>query len=157
MLSLEAPCMANSYHDTHIHLVLESYQKLLKKQFLDLTADLINAKKIYEADFALLTHDMDIDPKFNYANRKALQIFEYTWQELIGKPSRFSVETIEQQQRDRLLAEVSANGYIENYTGIRIGQTGKRFLIKNAVVWNVFDNAGRRYGQAAYFNEWNFI
>jgi hypothetical protein len=37
---------------------------------------------------------------------------------------------------------------------VRIAKSGKRFLIKNVVVWNVYDQRQNFYGQAAYFKDW---
>jgi len=48
-----------------------------------------------------------------------------------------------------LLAEVTEQGYIDHYEGVRLSKTGKRFLIKNAVVWNLLDDDGGYKGQAA--------
>jgi len=38
---------------------------------------------------------------------------------------------------------------------VRIAKTGQRFLIKNAVVWNLVDDAGFQ-GQSACHAEWEF-
>jgi hypothetical protein len=56
-----------------------------------------------------------------------------------------------------LLAAVTENGYIDNYEGVRISRTGKRFLIRHAVVWNLWDNNGSYRGQAACFDQWKFL
>ena len=48
---------------------------------------------------------------------------------------------------------VKAQGYIDDYQGVRISSTGKRFMIRNCVVWEVYDAAGVRRGQAATFDE----
>ncbi|MGZ8136873.1 MAG: MEKHLA domain-containing protein [Methylococcaceae bacterium] len=56
-----------------------------------------------------------------------------------------------------MLAEVTDKGYIANYQGVRISGTGKRFLIKNAVVWNLRDKDQYYKGQAACFDEWTFL
>jgi MEKHLA domain-containing protein len=38
-------------------------------------------------------------------------------------------------ERTRILAEITARGFSDGYTGIRISRTGKRFLIDKATVW----------------------
>lgn len=48
---------------------------------------------------------------------------------------------------------MAAQGYIDDYKGVRISSTGKRFLIKQCIVWEVFDAAGVRRGQAATFDD----
>ena len=51
--------------------------------------------------------------------------------------------------------EVTRNGFVNNYEGIRISKTGRRFLVKNAIVWNVLDENGAYSGQAATFDNWH--
>jgi hypothetical protein len=105
----------------------------------------------------LVSHDTASDPVFNYANLKALELFELNWEEFICLPSRLSAEPVNQAERERLLAEVTDIGYINHYEGVRISSTGKRFLIRNAVVWNLVDNKQLYKGQAACFAHWVFL
>ena len=156
MLDLHPPGPDNRYHQAHVELLLDSYRRLLGKPMPDTTGDDLG-RVIYEADFALLSHNTDPDPLFNYGNRTALGLFELTWQELVGMPSRFSAEPVNREERERLLAQVTRDGYIDHYAGIRIAQSGKRFMIQNAVVWNVHDREGNYYGQAAWFKEWDWV
>lgn len=107
-----------------------------------------------QAPFVVVSHDARPDPVFNYANRTALQLFEMSWQEFTGLPSRLSAEPLVQAERERLLERVAQHGYINDYTGVRISSTGKRFLIRNATVWNLLDEDGKPYGQAALLREW---
>lgn len=72
-------------------------------------------------------------------------------------PSRLSAEPVSREERARLLAEVSKNGFIDNYTGVRISRTGKRFLIEHAIVWNLLDEQGVYRGQAAMFRDWKYL
>jgi hypothetical protein len=37
---------------------------------------------------------------------------------------------------------------------VRISSTGKRFLIKEAIVWNLVDDKGDYQGQAAAFSKY---
>jgi hypothetical protein len=86
-----------------------------------------------------------------------LQLFEMTWEDFTALPSRLSAEPMVQEERDRLLLRVSTQGYIDDYSGIRVSSSGKRFLIRNATVWNLLDEAGQTYGQAALLREWQEI
>jgi MEKHLA domain len=63
-------------------------------------------------------------------------------------------EAPERQERERLLARVTAHGIIDDYSGIRIAKSGRRFRILRATVWNLSDAAGRPLGQAAAFSDW---
>lgn len=94
------------------------------------------------------------DHLFNYANRTALTLFEYQWAELIGQPSSTSAEPVHRDERRRLLDEVSRQGFIENYSGIRRGKNGRRFRINHATVFNLLDPDGQYVGQAATFEDW---
>jgi len=46
------------------------------------------AKELFDAPFAVMSHDMSDDPIFNYANRAALALFEMDWSEFTSLPSR---------------------------------------------------------------------
>jgi hypothetical protein len=151
---LQPPSPANQYHEAHVALLLASYQRLLNKPLLELVADKPLGLQVYEADFALLSHNTAADPLFNYGNRYALDLFELPWAKFVGMPSRYSAEPVNREERERLLAQVTTQGFIDNYSGVRIPSSGKRFLIRQAVVWNVYDEQHHFYGQAATFKDW---
>lgn len=111
-------------------------------------------RRLFEAPFALLSHGTGPDPTFRYANRTALRLFELTWPQLLATPSRRSAEPVNQPERARLLAEVAARGFIDDYAGVRISRTGRRFCIRRATVWNLVDDTGTPCGQAAMFADW---
>ena len=113
--------------------------------------------QLFHAPFALVSHNTESDPIFNYANLKALELFELSWEAFTKLPSRLSAESVNQTERARLLAEVTQKGFIGHYEGIRISSTLKRFMIKNAVVWNLTTPDGLYQGQAACFAEWTFL
>ena len=115
------------------------------------------ARELYHACFVVLSHDSSADPLLNYANAAGLSLFELSWTELIGMPSRLTAEIPEQDQRARFLTEVSRAGFIANYRGVRIGKTGRRFAIEGATVWNLLAEDGSLCGQAATFDRWTFL
>lgn len=154
---MPTPCM-DPQSQQHAALLQCSYQAVVGEALLQLESpaeDLSQA--IWQAPFAIVSHDTATDPIFNYANRCALQLFEFEFAEFITLPSRYSAEAINREARAQLLAEVSQKGYIANYSGVRISKTGKRFLIQNAVVWNIFDHEQRYCGQAACFKSWEYV
>lgn len=112
---------------------------------------LAQARALYEADFAVVSHGTEADPVFNYANRYAQQQFELDWEAFVQLPSRLSAEAVNREERARLLARVTAQGYIDDYCGVRISASGRRFTITQAVVWNLHDADGIYRGQAATF------
>ena len=115
------------------------------------------AKNVFAAPFVLVSHGTETDPVLNYGNAAALALWEMSWAELTHTPSRLTAEAPNREERARLLAAVSARGYIDNYSGIRISKTGRRFRIEQATVWNLLDERGVAAGQAALFSHWKFL
>ncbi len=79
------------------------------------------------------------------------------FEDLTKLPSKYSAEPMVQEERDHLLQRVSQHGYIDDYCGIRIASTGRRFKLKNAIVFNLVDNNQQYYGQAAILKEWTYL
>lgn len=152
---------ADASHDfmtEHVVLLRGSFKQLTGKELVP--AELSDAEAahfLFDAPFAVISHNTDLDPLFNYANRKAMQLFEMVWPEIIGLPSRMSAEQVNRDERARLLRTVTDHGYIDNYTGVRISSSGRRFKISDAVVWNLTDGRGEYAGQAAMFGNWEFV
>ena len=115
------------------------------------------AQALYHAPFVLMSHGNERDPIFNFANLKAQALFEMSWQDFTRLPSRFSSEQANREERTHLLQKVEQQGYIDDYSGIRISSSGQRFVIKQAVVWNLRDKKGDYLGQAAMFEHWQYI
>lgn len=115
------------------------------------------AGEIFCAPFVLVAHGTETDPVLNYGNAAALALWEMSWEELTRTPSRLTAETPNREERARLLAVVTARGFIDNYSGVRISKTGRRFRIARATVWNLLTEDGRPCGQAAMFDQWEFL
>ena len=158
MFKIPYPSKANGFLGEHAELMLQSYRRLLGMPLIVASAneDCL-AEILFKARFALVSHTADTEPMFYYANQTALSLFEFSWDTFTSTPSRLSAEPVNQMERERLLAEVTGKGFIKNYEGIRISKTGKRFRIKNAVVWNLVDSGNIYQGQAACFREWDYL
>jgi PAS domain-containing protein len=137
-------------------LILVNYRRLFGNDLIAINDPSHAARLLFEAPCAVLSAlgPFGSDHLFNYANRAALDLFEYSSGELMGKPSSASAEPVHRDERRRLLDEVGKHGFIENYSGIRISQTGRRFRIVNATVFNLLDETGHHLGQAATFEDW---
>jgi PAS domain-containing protein len=136
-------------------LLTESYARLVG---LPLVPEGKDAGWLYaEAPFAVVAHDTGADPKFIYANKAAQKCFDYSWEEMIGLPSRLSAEAPERAERQTLLDAVAKNGFLSGYRGLRIAKSGRRFLIEDGVVWQLIDREGISHGQAATFPSWRDI
>jgi len=152
------PCDENDYQLDHIRLLSDSLAHWSGCGLMDDEPDpVIAARRLYYAPFAMLSHGTEIDPVINYANHNAQQLFEMEWNEITALPSRLSAEAVVQQERNALLKRVSDNGYIDDYSGVRIAKSGRRFKIENATVWNLQDEVGSYCGQAAMFSLWNLL
>ncbi|MCO4756780.1 MAG: MEKHLA domain-containing protein [Oceanospirillaceae bacterium] len=112
------------------------------------------AQALYEAPYVVLAHDGAADPCFTYANLAAQRLWELEWDEFIGMPSRYSAEPDLREVRAAMLERVQRDGYIDDYRGIRISKTGRRFELGKTIVWNLQVPTGDYCGQAATFSEW---
>lgn len=135
--------------------ILDSFERWLKRPLLDRAEDRFeDARRLYHAPFVVVSHDTQADPHFQYGNLKALELWELTVDQLLAMPSRLSAEPMHREERARLLQKTSDQGYADDYQGIRISRTGKRFRIEDAIIWNLVDEADTRQGQAATFSRW---
>lgn len=139
----------------HVDLLCDSYQQLLGKPLVEPAK--AGLESVLAAPFAIISHGEGQDPLFNFANRTALALFEMRWEQLVVTPSRNSAEPVHRRERQQLLDSVAARGYIDNYRGVRISALGKRFMIEQAVVWNLVDGNGVYRGQAATFAHWTHL
>ena len=115
------------------------------------------AEKVFHAPFVLVSHGTEADPVLNYGNAAALALWEMSWAELTRTPSRLTAEAPDREERARLLEAVKTRGFIDDYSGVRISKTGRRFRIAQATVWNLISETGRPCGQAAMFSHWEFL
>jgi hypothetical protein len=112
------------------------------------------AQLLFRADTVVLAHDGGSDPALIYANAAALQLWERSWAEMIGMPSRLTAEPQERASRAQMLANALQQHASEGYSGVRISQSGRRFQIHNARLWTLWDPSDQPCGQAAAFSSW---
>ena len=144
--------------EEHVKILLKSYEKFFAESIVSKSNDPSDTlKELWNADFVVVSHGTETDPIFNFGNKTALRLFELDFVAFSQLPSRKSAEQISQTERNKLMAEVTKNGCITNYTGVRVSSTGRRFFIENAKVWNLYDENSAYYGQAAMFKSWKNI
>ena len=160
----QAPQPSNNYHFDHAKLLIESFRRVCGRDLISAAGKIRNdssqrdlAKALFEANVVVVSHGTEADPIFNYANQRALTLFEMNWDEFTALPSRKSAEPLHRDAREELMQTVRDNGFIDNYSGVRISSSGQRFSIESAVVWNVIDPLGVLHGQAATFSEVSFL
>ena len=152
------PSEENQYRSDHVALLLASLRRWTGRDLADRQLPMVEqARRIFYAPFVVLSHDHAADPILSYGNRAAMELFELSWQELMHTPSRLTAETVHRDERARLLEAVKQHNFIDDYCGIRVSQSGRRFFIENATVWNVLDETGSPYGQAATFSGWKYV
>lgn len=150
--------LSSDFYSQHADLLCRSFKRCTGYSLLlreSTTGGGIEA--LFAAPFALVSHGTEEDPIFNFGNKTALNLFELTWEEFTKLPSRKSAEPMNREERAKLLKRVTEQGYINDYSGVRISATGKKFLIEDAIVWNLTDDLGLYHGQAAVFDKWSFL
>lgn len=140
----------------HIGDIAASYHRLTGRSLVpDREGDAVAA--LWAAPFAIVAHGTESDPVFFFGNRVALELFEMDFATFTRLPSRFSAEPLLRDERARLLDRVTRHGIIDDYAGVRISATGRRFRIRDASVWNLTDETGAPSGQAAAFANWEHV
>jgi hypothetical protein len=154
MLSSLEPWSRPAWID-HARLLIESFAAVVGRPLVDPEgSDMARSERLYRAAFVVVSHGTEDDPVLNYGNASALRLWEMDADTLARTPSRLTAEPMHREERARLLARTTQAGFVDDYSGIRISRTGKRFRIERAIVWNLVDAGGVRRGQAATFDEW---
>jgi len=139
-------------------ILLNSYRQFLGKKLITRDGSVIDqSRSLFEAPFVVVSHGTQDDPILNYGNQTALNLWEMDLETLLQTPSRMTAEPVHRDERARLLERTSRDGFVDDYRGIRITSTGRRFLIEKAIVWNLVNDDGDRVGQAATFSDWVFL
>lgn len=154
----------------YLTLEVSAYNALMAWSFRHFTGDDIVpdarqlnatdlAQAMFDAPVAIVSHGTEADPIFRYANATALALWQMDWEAFTRLPSRHSAEpeSAIQGDRNRLLKAALANGFVDDYSGVRISSQGRRFEIRDTVLWNVMDQDGLRHGQAAFIRDWRYL
>jgi len=154
---MEAPWLRNGWIG-HTQRLLDSFRFWLGRDLIPRTRDSVqDAEALFLAPLVVVSHGREADPILNYGNRAALTLWEIEIPALLQMPSRLTAEPLHRDERARLLERTSRDGFVDDYRGIRVSRTGRRFQIDQAIVWNVLDSEGALIGQAAAFSEWQEI
>ncbi|MFV0445662.1 MAG: MEKHLA domain-containing protein [Planctomycetaceae bacterium] len=138
--------------------LLDSFARWLGRELLprDGTA-LAQSQRLFEAPFVVVAHGTQPDPILDFANQSALDMWAADLPTLLSLPSRKTAEPMHRDERARMLQRTREQGYIDDYQGVRISTDGRRFRIRQAIVWNLVDAAGSHAGQAATFDQSEWI
>jgi hypothetical protein len=131
-------------------LLLNSFRRWVGRELLERAGGPdYQAHALFQSPFVVVSH--------NYGNQVALELWELTWEQLVKTPSRLTAEPVNRAEREWMLEQARSRGYLDTYQGVRIASTGRRFLVENALIWNVVDAEGQRVGQAATFSQWTWL
>jgi MEKHLA domain len=139
-------------------LLLNSFCHWTGRELLERVGDPVyQAHALFLSPFVVVSHGMEEDPLINYGNQVALELWEMTWEDLKRTPSRLTAEPTNRAEREWMLEQARTRGYLDTYQGVRVTSTGRRFLVENALIWNVLDAERQRIGQAATFMQWTWL
>lgn len=142
--------------EEHLALLNTSFESFIGKPFVIPKENESLLEAVNNANFGLLSHGNELDPIFNFANTKALTLFDYSFDEFTKLPSRLSAQVVSQEERNALLKQAQQFGFIKDYKGIRISSKGVLFEINDVILWNVIDANNKFCGQAALINAWKY-
>ena len=138
--------------------LLNSYRHWTSRELIERIGEPeVQAYRLFQAPFVVVSHGVETDPLLNYGNQAALDLWETTWDRLVRTPSRLTAEPVNRAEREWMLEQARTRGYLDSYRGVRISSTGRRFLIENALIWNVLDAEGQKVGQGATFSQWTWL
>lgn len=144
--------------DEFLDCLLSSYARWLKRDLMPRSGSIVTDRQaLVAAPFVVVAHGTEPDPILCYGNQAALALWETNLATFVTMPSRLTAEPLHRDERARLLERTTRDGYVDDYRGIRISSTGKRFMIEQAIVWNIVDNDARYLGQAATFSSWTML
>jgi MEKHLA domain len=139
-------------------LLLNSFRHWIGRDLLERVGDpAYQAHALFLSPCIVISHGMEEDPIINYGNQAAMELWETTWEDLTRTPSRLTAEPINRAEREWMLEQARIRGYLDTYQGVRVTSTGRRFLVENAIIWNVVDAREQRVGQAATFAHWTWL
>jgi hypothetical protein len=139
----------------HTQIMLNSFRIFVGRELIERTGNAEEeARIVFEAPFVVVSHGTQDDPILNYGNSTALTLWEMDIPTLTATPSRLTAEAMHRDERAQLMTRAARDGFVDDYRGIRISSSGKRFLIEKAIIWNLVNSEGQRVGQAATFSDW---
>ncbi|TXI17635.1 MAG: MEKHLA domain-containing protein [Nitrosomonas sp.] len=138
--------------------LLDSYRHWLKSELIERSGTpLQQAERLFNCACVVASHGTETDPVLNYGNRAALNLWAMDWQQFTQTPSRLTAEAPNRDERAHMLKQAKTQGYISDYRGIRISNTGQRFLIEQAIIWTIHKPGGITIGQGATFSKWKLL
>lgn len=134
--------------------ILDSHRQYVGTELIARSADpVVNARRLFDLDAIVLSHDGGTDPRFVYANLAAARLWRMDVDELVGMPSRLSAPPNHRDERQTMLQQAAQDGVLHGYAGTRVAKDGTLFVIEDATLWTVDYPHGS--GQAVVFRSWH--
>ena len=103
--------------------------------------------------FAVLSHGNQPDPVYNYINTAGHEIFRWPKEIYYRLPSRYSApDGALRNNRAQQIAATVVDDVTYIPEAVRVRYPNKTVIIREAVLWNVYDDAGYRVGQTVLFD-----
>ena len=105
--------------------------------------------------FVVLSHGNQTDPIYNYGNEAGFDVFQFPSEEYYYKlPSRYSAPPgPERDQRDEVIDATTTQDITFIPEAIRVRYPSSTvILLRDAILWNVYDEEGIRVGQTVLFD-----
>ncbi len=157
IMPTDAPWRDNNWI-AHTQIMLDSFRHFVGRELILRTGQPDDdARAIFVAPFVVVSHGAQDDPILNYGNQTALTLWGMDIPTLTSMPSRLTAELMHRDERAQLMIRAARDGFVDDYRGIRVTSSGKRFLIEQAIIWNLIDGNSQRVGQAATFLDWKWL
>jgi PAS domain-containing protein len=130
--------------------ILDSFRRHFSHDLFDRAGDPAeDARRLFDLPQAVLAHDTSPEPLLDWANRAAAAAFDATPESLLGRPSAATAPADAVADRGKLFEALARDGFVTGYSGVRVSLTGRRFIIDDVTVFELFDAAGQPAGHAA--------
>lgn len=111
-------------------------------------------QQIHESDrFAVLSHGNQSDPIYNYVNAAGFRVFRWPEEVYYRLPSRKSApEGSARNERAKVIDDTVAGDTTYIGEAVRVRYPNATVTLRNAILWNVYDDDGYRVGQTVLFD-----
>ena len=118
------------------------------------TAIMTTPQQVHESSrFAVLSHGNQTDPIYNYVNAAGFRVFRWPAEVYYRLPSRKSApEGSARQQRAKVIDDTVASDITYIDEAVRVRYPNATVTLRDAILWNVYDDAGYRVGQTVLFD-----
>jgi hypothetical protein len=143
--------------DEWIRLSSQSLKRFTGKSLLEIMDGVSTIKHVHDNErYALLSHDNQTDPIYNYFNKGAFLTFQWPESEIYSVPSRYSApDGLLRTDRQKMMQTVVEQNVLVIPSAVRQTKAGEFFQLTNVTLWNVYsddDDDGVRLGQTAVFD-----